>query len=651
MRKRMLFASLAVAVMVAGFALPAAPVAVAAEAAPYRWAGGDDICGFSQPATVFYFAEGCTRHGFDEWLCILNPSDQPAHIGVGFLFPNGAPMSRYDTLAPGTRYTLYVNQQVGPERDVSVTVASDVPIVAERPMYFNYRGVWAGNHIAAGSSVKSTEWYFAEGTTRAGFEEWLCVLNPDAGTAQVQVELMEAGGIAGKWSFPVGPYSRGTLSVNALAGPNKDVSIRVSSDAPVVAERPMYFNYIKGISGGHDAMGTPATSTAWYFAEGTTRAGFDEYLCMFNPGSETATANVAFLTSGGASVTRSVKVQPRSRSTMVVRSEVGDDKDVSIQITSDKPIAAERPMYFSYAGGVGGGSVASGSSAPSKTWYFAEGCTREGFDEWLILMNPATQSADVQVRYLTGATGVTTSYKVEPGTRATVHVNGEVGVDQDVGMVITSSQGIVAERPIYLQYVPLSGPTPFVLATVDGLTLLGPVAYEQLVGIMYHEAPVSDVGGGAANARTMQPQGGCMGNDNYDNTPTDLMLGPAGDPYYWIEASRYRGTNATTAVDVGSRAGCPVLAPVTGTVEVALSYMLYNAYPDNVVKIRPDGRADVVVELLHMGALTVKVGDRVQAGVSVVGTVNDLSRWFQSDIGYYYTGEDGNHVHVEVNGQ
>ncbi len=650
MRKRALLASLALIIVVAALALPVQP-ARAAESAPYRWAGGDDICGFPQSATAFYFAEGCTRHGFDEWLCILNPSDQPANLGIGFLFPDAPPAAIYPTLQPGTRYTLYVNQQVGAERDVSITVASNVPVVAERPMYFNYRGVWAGNHVAAGSAVKSVEWYFAEGTTRPGFEEWLCVLNPDAGTADVQVQLMESGGIAGTSSFSVGPYSRGTVSVNALAGVNRDVSMRVTSTAPVVAERPMYFNYVKGISGGHDAMGTPATATGWYFAEGTTRAGFDEYLCMFNPGSETATANVSFLTSGGAPVTRSVKIQPLSRSTMVVRSEAGDDKDVSIQIGSDKPIAAERPMYFSYAGGVGGGSVASGSTLSSKTWYFAEGCTREGFDEYLTLMNPETAGADVQVRYLTGATSVTVSYKVEAGTRATVHVNSEVGPDRDVGMVISSNQGIIAERPLYLHYLPQSGPTPFGLATADGLTLLGPVSYEQLAGIMYHEAPVSDIGGAAANARTMQPLGGCMGNDNYDNTPADLVLSAAGDPYYWIETSRYRGTSSTTAVDVGARAGCPVLAPVTGTVEMATSYMLYGAYPDNVVKIRPDGRTDVVVELLHMGTLTVAVGDRVQAGISVVGTVNDLSRYFQSDIGYYYTGEDGNHVHVEVNAQ
>ncbi len=631
-------------------AIPVQP-AHAAESAPYRWSGGDDICGFAQPSTVFYFAEGCTRHGFEEWLCILNPSDQPAYVGIGFLFPDSAPESVYTWISPGTRYTLNINQQVGPERDVSVTVASEVPVVAERPMYFNYRGVWAGNHVAAGSPARSTEWYFAEGTTRPGFEEWLCVLNPDAGNATVSVETMESGGITGKWSFPVGAYSRGTVSVNALAGPNKDVSLRVTSDLPVVAERPMYFNYIKGISGGHDAMGAPATSATWYFAEGTTRAGFDEYLCMFNPESEAATATVTFLATGNAPVIRSVDVQPRSRSTMVVRSEVGEEKDVSIQIASDHPIAAERPMYFSYAGGAAGGSVASGSPVSSKTWYFAEGCTRQGFDEWLTLMNPGPTGADIQVKYLTGAASVVTGYKVEAGTRATIRVNAEVGADQDVGIVIASSQPVVAERPLYLHYVPLSGPTAFGLATADGLTLFGPVPYEQLVGIMYHEAPVSDIGGQAAAARTMQPLGGCLGNDNPDNTPADIVLSAGGDPYYWIETSRYRGTNSTTAVDVGARAGCPVLAPISGTVEVAASYLLYSAYPDNVVKIRPDGRTDVLVEILHMGALTVAPGDRVQAGVSVIGTVNDLARYFQSDIGYYYTGEDGNHVHVEVNGQ
>jgi hypothetical protein len=36
-----------------------------------------------------------------------------------------------------------------------------------------------------------------------------------------------------------------------------DVSIRVTSDVPIVAERPMYFLYGGEIPGGHNTLGYP----------------------------------------------------------------------------------------------------------------------------------------------------------------------------------------------------------------------------------------------------------------------------------------------------------------------------------------------------------------------------------------------------------
>jgi hypothetical protein len=41
---------------------------------------------------------------------------------------------------------------VGAERNVSIKVTSDLPIVAERPMYFNYKGSWSGGHDVVGYS-------------------------------------------------------------------------------------------------------------------------------------------------------------------------------------------------------------------------------------------------------------------------------------------------------------------------------------------------------------------------------------------------------------------------------------------------------------------------------------------------------------------
>ena len=36
-------------------------------------------------------------------------------------------------------------------------------------------------------------------------------------------------------------------------------------------------------NGGHDVMGCTSASKTWYFAEGTTRPGFNEWVCLLNP--------------------------------------------------------------------------------------------------------------------------------------------------------------------------------------------------------------------------------------------------------------------------------------------------------------------------------------------------------------------------------
>ncbi|MGQ9536428.1 MAG: DUF5719 family protein, partial [Actinomycetota bacterium] len=130
---------------------------------------------------------------------------------------------------------------------------------------------------------------------------------------------------------------------------------------PIVAERPMYFNYAGVWDGGHDAMGAAQPSREWYFAEGCTRPGFHTYLCLQNPGDEPAEVTLDYLCGDGTNVTRQVTVKARSRYTVAVHGElegigVQDNGrgDVSIRVTADRPIVAERPMYFSFNGLAGG---------------------------------------------------------------------------------------------------------------------------------------------------------------------------------------------------------------------------------------------------------------------------------------------------------
>jgi hypothetical protein len=51
-----------------------------------------------------------------------------------------------------SRSTVDVKLKIGANQDASAKVISDQGIIAERPMYFNYNGVWTGGHDVIGYS-------------------------------------------------------------------------------------------------------------------------------------------------------------------------------------------------------------------------------------------------------------------------------------------------------------------------------------------------------------------------------------------------------------------------------------------------------------------------------------------------------------------
>ena len=257
---------------------------------------------------------------------------------------------------------------------------SDRGVVAERPMYFNYRGR-KGGHCVVGATAPSSEWYFAEGTTRAGFDEYITVQNPNNEDATLYFNYMiEGKGAKLPFERTVSANSRATFTVKDHVGEGKDVSLFLESTMGVVAERPMYFND-KGRKGGHCVVGATAPSERWYFAEGTTRDGFDEYITVLNPHQHDIAVTARYMPAEGqgGAFKKSYTAAAGQRLTIRVNDEVGEDKDVSVRLTSeDNSFVAERPTYFNlvrndWPGNVyNGGSVCMGG-VPGKKTYFAEG--------------------------------------------------------------------------------------------------------------------------------------------------------------------------------------------------------------------------------------------------------------------------------------
>jgi hypothetical protein len=237
-------------------------------------------------------------------------------------------------------------------------VKSDVGIACERPIYFDYHGTIQDGSTAVGAPEPETKWYFAEASNRPGFDTYLCVQNSGDKTANVAVTLPSATQTAPRTTIQVGAMSRYTLPLkNNLVAPVADFGIIVSSDVPVVCERPMYVD-AAALRGGDTAMGITVPETTWSFAEGTTRVGFETFISLLNPNGQPTIAHLLYQFPDSSTADRICEIPANSRLTINVSGDVGECHDVATTITADLPIVAERPMYFDLA--YHGGSVATG---------------------------------------------------------------------------------------------------------------------------------------------------------------------------------------------------------------------------------------------------------------------------------------------------
>ncbi|MBU4386253.1 MAG: hypothetical protein KKH73_04580, partial [Actinobacteria bacterium] len=234
--------------------------------------------------------------------------------------------------------------------------------ICERPMYFNYQGIQDGGHAVMGAVQPANEWYLAEGTTHGGFSTYVCMQNPNDTDAGVTLQYMLQDGNADDQELVIPARSRKTVLVNDWVGPANNVSIKVSSDNPIITERPMYFNYGSGWPGGHCVVGAPSPKGEWYFAEGCTRAGFNQWLSIQNPSDTDTDAIISYMLEDGTNLNQRVEVPAGSRATVNVNEFMaGGEHDISATVISEVPIIVERPMYFNYHDSWPGGHCVVGS--------------------------------------------------------------------------------------------------------------------------------------------------------------------------------------------------------------------------------------------------------------------------------------------------
>jgi hypothetical protein len=342
--------------------------------------GGHGGGAVNEPARTWYFAEG-SQGFFDTFVLLANPGTTAANVTVTFLLEQGDPIVFPITVGPTSRQNVWAIEPgtgalVG--RSFAIRVDADVPIIAERAMYFGTapgNRQWNGGHESAGVPALATSWFHAEGATGPVFDEYILVGNTGDVAANVTFTFLLTDGqtIAGRASVPA--RSRFTLPVedawlvltitsgDATRLREAEVSTTVESDVPIVSERAMYWpgNFTTWAEA-HNSFGVTEIATRWGLAEGRVGGplAFSTFVLLANPNPVPARVRLTYLRTNGSTIVREIDVAANSRQNEWVNSLIDastgaplltdEEFGVLIESLNGVPIAVERAMYWEAPG-------------------------------------------------------------------------------------------------------------------------------------------------------------------------------------------------------------------------------------------------------------------------------------------------------------
>jgi virginiamycin B lyase len=350
---------------------------------------GSDTLGATHLNTSFVFADVQTQAGsnsfINSYFTILNPPTGQAATVTASYYAGGHIVGTQSIQVPaGARRTLTPDPLNLPQHVIAV-VTSTQPVVIERPSYFynineGNAGTISGAASVVGAQTTASDWLFAEGYTGGRFQEYLVLGNTGTSATNALIKLEYQGGHTQTLQVTVAAQSQYIVNVNQFYShpsgtcdttPCKltpEVSAEIRSNAPIVAQRELFFQYqhsTLSTVGLTDVMGQsgPATFTAYSFAEGYSNRGYNEWLTLQNPTASNETITIKLMNGYGRTYTQTLSVAAQSRFTIDITALVlqylvhsGDDHrgyevSMTVSAATGSPFVAERPMYWNTSGG------------------------------------------------------------------------------------------------------------------------------------------------------------------------------------------------------------------------------------------------------------------------------------------------------------
>ncbi len=218
--------------------------------------------------------------------------------------------------------------------------------------------------------------HLSEGATGPFFDTDIQIANPNDEPVPLRIEFLRDDGVVIVQTPTLPARSHTTVHVDSLAGLEAtavSTVVHALNGLPLAVERTMRWD--QSGYGMHIEKASSGAAAEWFFAEGS-QGFFSTYFLLANPQTIANTAHVTYFREGEPPLTRSISCRP-PRASPSMRAPIRSSSIArSARRSSSTCRAWPSARWFRHPSPLfSGGHDAAGVTAPSTTWFLAEGAT------------------------------------------------------------------------------------------------------------------------------------------------------------------------------------------------------------------------------------------------------------------------------------
>jgi hypothetical protein len=212
---------------------------------------GTESVGAVAAAPTYYLAEGTTAWGFTTYVLVQNPNASETTVSITYMTPEGPVQQDPFTMPARSRKTIRVNDVLQPT-DFSTKIEADLPVIAERAMYWE-SGSGTAAHDSVGMTAPHATFFLPDGQRTDGWETWVLVQNPNGTDAEIELRWLGPAGEETRTNDTVPANSRRTYDMGDYGTTYRcSTVVTCTNGLEIMAERAMY-RYDRGC--GTDTIG------------------------------------------------------------------------------------------------------------------------------------------------------------------------------------------------------------------------------------------------------------------------------------------------------------------------------------------------------------------------------------------------------------